>query len=66
MRRTIDRAALAVISLAILGACTATKLETKAARNVATVLRGEVPATTLNPEVVDADVYRLGRRLAAG
>jgi D-3-phosphoglycerate dehydrogenase len=38
------------------------ELETKAARNVATVLRGGVPATLINPEVLDSPAYRLGRR----
>jgi D-3-phosphoglycerate dehydrogenase len=38
------------------------ELETKAARNVASVLRGEVPATIVNPAVLDLPAYRLGQR----
>jgi D-3-phosphoglycerate dehydrogenase len=38
------------------------ELCTKAARNVASVLRGEVPPTLINPSVLDAPGYRLGRR----
>jgi D-3-phosphoglycerate dehydrogenase / 2-oxoglutarate reductase len=38
------------------------ELATKAARNVATVLRGEVPATLVNPDVLTHPAYRLGRR----
>ena len=38
------------------------ELATKAARNVATVLRGEVPATLINPAVLDSPAYRLGAR----
>jgi D-3-phosphoglycerate dehydrogenase len=37
------------------------ELELKAATNVATVLRGELPATVINPAVVDAGNYRLAR-----
>jgi D-3-phosphoglycerate dehydrogenase len=37
------------------------ELETKAARNVAQVLRGEVPASVVNPAVMDQANYRLGR-----
>jgi D-3-phosphoglycerate dehydrogenase len=36
------------------------ELATKAARNVASVLRGEVPATVVNPSVLDLPAYRLG------
>ena len=35
------------------------ELATKAARNVATVLRGEVPATILNPSVLEQPNCRL-------
>ncbi|MDX6627866.1 MAG: D-3-phosphoglycerate dehydrogenase / 2-oxoglutarate reductase [Gaiellales bacterium] len=38
------------------------ELATKAARNVATVLRGEVPATLINPTVLTHPAYRLGAR----
>jgi D-3-phosphoglycerate dehydrogenase len=38
------------------------ELATKAARNVAQVLSGEVPATLVNPAVVSAPTYRLGNR----
>ena len=38
------------------------ELATKAARNVASVLRGEVPATLINPAVLDSPAYRLGSR----
>jgi D-3-phosphoglycerate dehydrogenase / 2-oxoglutarate reductase len=38
------------------------ELATKAARNVATVLGGEVPATLVNPEVLDRSSCRLSRR----
>jgi D-3-phosphoglycerate dehydrogenase len=38
------------------------ELESKAARNVACVLRGEVPATIVNPAVLELPAYRLGRR----
>jgi D-3-phosphoglycerate dehydrogenase len=38
------------------------ELATKAARNVATVLRGAVPATLVNPEVLEHPAYRLGAR----
>jgi D-3-phosphoglycerate dehydrogenase / 2-oxoglutarate reductase len=37
------------------------ELETKAATNVASVLRGEVPATVLNKAVTGASSYRLAR-----
>jgi D-3-phosphoglycerate dehydrogenase len=37
------------------------ELQTKAARNVATVLRGGVPATVVNPSVRERPAYRLGR-----
>ena len=37
------------------------ELQTKAAQNVAMVLRGEVPATVVNPGVRDCPAYRLGR-----
>lgn len=37
------------------------ELETKTARNVASVLRGEVPATIVNAEVLDQPNYRLHR-----
>lgn len=33
----------------------------KAAENVATVLRGDVPKTVVNPQVLRSDAYRLGR-----
>jgi D-3-phosphoglycerate dehydrogenase len=36
------------------------ELATKAARNVASVLRGEVPATLINPAVLTSPAYRLG------
>ena len=35
------------------------ELQTKAARNVATVLRGEVPATIVNPSVLEQPNCRL-------
>jgi D-3-phosphoglycerate dehydrogenase len=35
------------------------ELETKAAQNVAHVLRGEVPATVVNPDVMKRSNYRL-------
>jgi D-3-phosphoglycerate dehydrogenase / 2-oxoglutarate reductase len=38
------------------------ELQTKAARNVASVLRGEVPATIVNPGVLELPAYRLGNR----
>jgi D-3-phosphoglycerate dehydrogenase len=38
------------------------ELETKAARNVAAVLRGELPATIVNPAVLALPAYRLGQR----
>jgi D-3-phosphoglycerate dehydrogenase len=38
------------------------ELETKAARNVASVLRGDVPATIVNPAVLELPAYRLGQR----
>ena len=38
------------------------ELATKAARNVATVLRGEVPATVVNPAVLEHPAYRLRAR----
>ncbi|MDX6619130.1 MAG: D-3-phosphoglycerate dehydrogenase / 2-oxoglutarate reductase [Gaiellales bacterium] len=38
------------------------ELQTKAARNVASVLRGEVPATIVNPGVLELPAYRLGAR----
>jgi D-3-phosphoglycerate dehydrogenase len=38
------------------------ELATKAARNVLSVLRGEVPATLVNPTVLDVPAYRLGAR----
>jgi D-3-phosphoglycerate dehydrogenase len=37
------------------------ELQTKAAKNVATVLRGEVPATVVNPSVRESPAYRLRR-----
>jgi D-3-phosphoglycerate dehydrogenase len=37
------------------------ELQTKAARNVATVLDGGVPATVVNPEVLDRPNFRLSR-----
>jgi D-3-phosphoglycerate dehydrogenase len=40
------------------------ELATKAARNVASVLRGEVPSTVVNPSVLDLPGYRLGARSA--
>ncbi len=38
------------------------ELATKAARNVLSVLRGEVPTTLVNPAVLDVPAYRLGAR----
>ena len=38
------------------------ELATKAARNVASVLRGEVPSTLINPAVLETPAYRLGSR----
>jgi D-3-phosphoglycerate dehydrogenase len=38
-------------------------LATRAAGNVAAVLRGELPPTVVNPAVVDLPAYRLGRAL---
>ena len=40
------------------------ELATKAASNVAAVLRGEVPATVVNPSVLGSPAYRLGARTA--
>ncbi len=37
-------------------------LQTKAARNVAQVLTGALPATVVNPEVVQRPDYRAARR----
>lgn len=37
------------------------ELQTKAARNVASVLSGEVPATVVNPSVLAGEGFRLGR-----
>jgi D-3-phosphoglycerate dehydrogenase len=42
------------------------ELATKAARNVACVLRGDVPATVVNPSVLDLPAYRLGARSRDG
>jgi D-3-phosphoglycerate dehydrogenase len=41
------------------------ELATKAARNVACVLRGEVPATVVNPAVLDLPAYRLAARFGS-
>jgi D-3-phosphoglycerate dehydrogenase len=38
------------------------ELQTKAAHNVAAVLRGEVPPSLVNPQVLERSVYRLPRR----
>ena len=38
------------------------ELVTRAAGNVASVLRGEVPAALVNPAVLDSPAYRLGAR----
>jgi D-3-phosphoglycerate dehydrogenase / 2-oxoglutarate reductase len=41
------------------------ELATKAARNVACVLRGEVPATVVNPAVLELPAYRLAARFGS-